>query len=170
MSSWEADLSQHPVDDEGLSIGTMDEILGKPIDSPGDFVPAVGLLRQAVALDSRMRLMSAVEAATHNPDTDLRNFRDTVRQDLDANASSLERLTATVQGLADQRVRVGYPHRPKTADAAQRMAAHLSRLSHALTTTPAALPVLNEQNRLVIEAQRRGDGTWTVKQPAADSV
>ncbi len=79
----------------------------------------------------------------------------------------LERLRETLHTLADYRVTVGYRHRPKTMSDAGRVASRLSRVAHAVSKPPTALPLLNEQNRLVIEAQRAGDGTWTVRQPLA---
>ncbi len=42
---------------------------------------------------------------------------------------------------------------------AERVAARLSRVAHAVSRPSTALPLLNEHNRLVIGAQRKADGT-----------
>ncbi len=166
LTSWEAGVQQYAVDDKGVDIGRLKAIIGQPIDSSDDFLPAVNMLRQTVALDSRMRVLSAIEAATLNPNADLRHFRAGVQHDLESNAALLERLSDTVQTLADYRITVGYPHRPKTAGESELLASRLSRVAHALNKVPTALPLPTEQNRLVIEAQRSADGTWTVRRPA----
>ena len=165
LASWEAGVRQHEVDDKGLDIGRLKAMLGQPIDSSDDFLPAVNMLRQTVALDSRMRVLSAIEAATLNPDADLRHFRAAVQHDLEGNAALLERLSDTVQTFADYRITVGYPHRPKTASECELLASRLSRVAHVLNKVTTALPLLTEQNRLVIEAQRKADGTWSVRRP-----
>lgn len=51
--------------------------------------------------------------------------------------------------------------------AAQQLAAGLPRTAQAISKSATALPLLDDQNRLVIEAQRRQDGTWSVREPVA---
>lgn len=151
----------------GLDAKAVRALMGGPIDSADAFVPAVHLIQRVVALDSRMRLLSAVEAATLNPHVDLRHFRASVQQDLDANAALLERLTEAVMTLADYRVTTKLVSSPKASWAAEQLSAGLSRTAHSLLRSATALPLLDTQNRLIIEAQRRTDGTWSVKEPAA---
>lgn len=169
LGAWEAGVRQHPVDEAGLDAKIMREVIGGPIDSADAFTPSVHLIRRAVALDSRMRLLSSVEAATLNPHFDLRNFRASVEQDLSANAAILERLTETVMSLADYRITVGFMSRHNTIWEAQQLASGLSRTAHAVTRATTALPLLDEQNRLVLEAQRRLDGTWSIRELTAVS-
>lgn len=167
LGAWEAGVRQHPVDEAGLDVKVLRELIGGPIDSADAFVPSVHLIRRAVALDSRMRLLSAVEAATLNPHVDLRNFRSTVEQDLNANAALLERLTETVMSVADYRVTTSMTSTYPRIWAAQQLAAGLSRTAHAVSRSATALPLIDDQNRLVIEAQRRQDGMWSVREPLA---
>lgn len=170
LGAWEAGVRQHPVDDAGLDIKVLRGLIGGPIDSADAFVPSVHLIRRAVALDSRMRLLSAVEAASLNPHADLRNFRASVEQDLSANAALLERLTETVMSVADYRVTTSMRSTYPKIWAAQQLAAGLSRTAHAVSGSTTSLPLLDDQNRLVIEAQRRQDGMWSVREPVAVSA
>lgn len=112
-----------------------------------------------------MRVLGAIEASTLNANADLSRFRREVEADLQRNAEVFERLREVVLSVADYRVAVNYPHNPATALAGQRMTARLSRLAHAVSRTPDALPLLSDTNRLVIEAQRTPAGTWALRQP-----
>ncbi len=170
LEAWEQGVRQHKPTEKALDLGNVKGLIGAPLDSSEDFESAVALLQQALVLDSRMLVLGAVEASTLNPDADLTTFRREVELDLRRNADVFERLQEVTHDLADYRVTVGYPHRPSTAANAERLAARLSRVAHAVSKPSTALPLLNEQNRLVIEAQRRSDGTWAVRQPLAGDV
>lgn len=167
LESWEGGVRSDPWTEKGLDIKKMHSILGAPLDSPGDFEASVGLLVRSVILDSRMRIIGAVEAATLNPEADLSQFRGEVEADLRRNADVLERLRETLHDLSDYPIHVGYPHRLKTESEARLLASRLSRAAHAVGKTASALPLLDEQNRLVIEAQRQQDGTWAIRKPLA---
>lgn len=167
LESWEGGVGSNPWTEKGLDIKTMHSILGAPLDSPEDFEASVGLLVRSVILDTRMRIVGAVEAATLNPEADLSQFRSEVEADLRRNADVLERLRETLHDLSDYPIHVGYPHRLKTESEARLLASRLARTAHAVGKTASALPLLDEQNRLVIEAQRRQDGTWGIRKPLA---
>lgn len=69
--------------------------------------------------------------------------------------------------LADYRVNLSYPHRLRTENEVQLLPARLSRVAHALARPVTALPLLDQNNRLVIEAHRQSDGAWSIREPAA---
>lgn len=167
LGSWEQSVSSQASDDKGVNLNRMYQMMAGPLDSPEDFEASVALLQRTIALDSRMRILGAVEAATLNPATDLSHFRGEVATDLRRNAEALDRLREILLTFASYRITIGYPHRPKSASEAEWLAARLSRVAHAVVKTPSSLPLLNEQNRLVIETSRHQDGTWIVRKPAA---
>lgn len=165
LDQWEERVSALPTDGNGVSLSQLHKALDVGLGGPESFPAQITVLYRALVLESRAQVVTAAEAALANPGQTLRNLEASIQQRLDANTAAQERLRELLLTLIEHPVTLGLPTRPATSRKAAQTERLIARLTHAMVKTSDAPPVLTAENRQVLEAVRREDGTVSILQP-----
>lgn len=153
-----------------VDIDDLREALGKTaIGGFEAFGALVQLTYRALALDSRVHVVAMAEATLRSPDESVEHFQGSIERRLAENADSLERLSSVVRRFASMRLTVGAARIDKRNEPSA-LQARLVRLAFAIGDAPQLPPLLTADQRLVVEAVRRSDGTVVMLRPRAEAV
>lgn len=129
----------------------------------------VQLTYRALTLDSRVHVLAMAEATLRRPEESVEHFQESIQRRLAENAESIERLNAVVRRFASMRLTVSAARIDKRNEPSA-LQARLVRLAFAMGDAPQLPPLLTSDQRLVIEAVRRTDGTVMMLRPRAEAV
>lgn len=133
------------------------------------FGQLVQLTYRALALDSRVHIVAMAEATVQRPDESFEHFQRSIQRRLTENAGNLDRLSRVVRRFASMRLTVGVTRINKRSELSQ-LQTRLVRLAFAIGDAPQLPPLLTADQRLVIEAVRRSDGSIRMLEPRAEAV
>jgi hypothetical protein len=169
LTKWEG-IAERFGSSPRVDVDDLREQLGKTaIGGFEAFGVLVQLTYRALALDSRVHVVAMAEATLRRPDESVEHFEESIQRRLAENAESLERLNTVVRRFASMRLTVSAARIDKRNEPSA-LQARLVRLAFAMGDTPQLPPVLTADQRLVIEAVRRSDGTVVMLRPRAEAV
>ena len=124
-----------------------------------EFPRRVGVLYRALALDSRAAVLTQSEVALATGDRrSVQDLQAELQRQLDINAGHQDRMRELLWRLLEEPVTYGLPAKPNAAARAAEVQGMLHRLVASLSRAPNAVPVLDAQNRQVLEVVRDDDG------------
>lgn len=109
------------------------------------------------------------EATAQRPDESVEHFQESIQRRLTENAGNLERLSRVVRRFASMRLTVNVARIDKRNELSN-LQSRLVRLAFAMGDAPQLPPMLTADQRLVIEAVRRRDGSIIMLEPRAEAV
>jgi hypothetical protein len=170
LRSWEALVERFTTDRRSVSFDDVQDELAKVAVGGFDaFGTQVLLAYRALALDSRTHIVAMSEATMTGGEETVEHFHASVQRRLADNADYFERLTKALWGLASIRLTVPMARvdqRNKGAELQWR----LVRLARAIADAPAPPPLLTADQRLIIEAVRRTDGSVVMLAPRSEAA
>lgn len=169
LTKWEAVADRFETD-QRVDIEDLKEQVSKTAIGGFDaFGQLVQLTYRALALDSRVHIVAMAEATIQRPDESFEHFQTSIQRRLAENAGNLDRLSSVVRRFASMRLTVGAARIDKRNELST-MHARLVRLAFVISDAPQLPPLLTADQRLVIEAVRRKDGSVIMLAPRAEAV
>jgi hypothetical protein len=168
LSKWET-VADRFESDRRVDIDDLKEHVAKTaIGGFEAFGQLVQLTYRALALDSRVHIVAMAEATLQSPDESVEHFQRSIQRRLVENADNLDRLKRLVRRFASMRLTVNVARIDKRNELSN-LQSRLVRLAFALADTPELPPLLTADQRLVIEAVRREDGSIIMLEPRAEA-
>ena len=169
LTKWEAVADRFETD-QRVDIEDLKEHMAKTaIGGFEAFGQQVQLTYRALALDSRVHIVAMAEATVQRPDESFEHFQASIQRRLAENAGNLDRLSRVVRRFAGMRLTVAVARIDKRNELSM-LQARLVRLAFAIGDAPQLPPLLTADQRLVIEAVRRRDGSIIMLEPRAEAV
>jgi hypothetical protein len=169
LRKWEA-VADRFESDRRVDIDDLKEHMAKTaIGGFEAFGQLVQLTYRALALDSRVHIVAMAEATIQSPEESVEHFQRNIQRRLTENAANFDRLNRLVRRFASMRLTVNVARIDKRNELSN-LQSRLVRLAFALADAPELPPLLTADQRLVIEAVRREDGSLTMLEPRAEAI